>query len=257
MDVCANQIFEPGVTVEAASLAADLHDPRPHVRSGRVHGHRAHGPRRRVDDELVSGPPARDFGAGGAPAQVPRSESEPVRAGGRCQGERRLAEGSGGDHVAAGTMPDGCRASARLGRHVRARALDAGSGPGVASLGVSRRRHAGLHTPRPVGLDQGRAATDRGLTAPADAARSSYTTTDHRVPSAPAQYRWQETWWPEATALSAGSTREHCSMANGPRGWKWHPEGGSIGDGTSPLRIMSSRGASGSAGSAAAKSAFV
>jgi len=49
----------------------------------------------RVDDELVSGPPARDFGIDGAPAQVPRSESEPVRACGRCQGERRLAEGSG------------------------------------------------------------------------------------------------------------------------------------------------------------------
>ena len=39
-------------------------------------------------------------------------------------------------------------------------------------------------------------------------------------------------------------------MEVAPRGWI-------VGDGTSPLRIMSSRGASGSAGSAAAKSAFV
>jgi hypothetical protein len=44
--------------------------------------------------------------------------------------------------------------------------------------------------------------------------------------------------------LSVGATREHCSIANGQRGWKWRPDGGSIGEGTSPLRIMSSHGAS-------------
>src|SRR5438876_4453893 len=44
--------------------------------------------------------------------------------------------------------------------------------------------------------------------------------TNHRIASR-GQYRWQETWWPEATALRAGATREHCSMANGQRGWKW------------------------------------
>ena len=60
-----------------------------------------------------------------------------------------------------------------------------------------------------------------------------------------------------ATGFSAGGTREHCSMANGQRGWNRQPAGGLIGEGTSPVRTMSSSGASGSAGSAAANSAFV
>src|SRR5262245_45244772 len=71
------------------------------------------------------------------------------------------------------------------------------------------------------------------------------------------QYRWQDTTCRGSTALSSGATRAHCSIANGQRGWKWQPEGGLIGDGTSPLRMMSSRGASGSARNAAENSAFV
>src|SRR5262249_6677411 len=71
------------------------------------------------------------------------------------------------------------------------------------------------------------------------------------------QYRWQATVWPDAIALSSGSTCAHWGMANGQRGWKWQPLGGLIGDGTSPDRMISSRVTSGCAGSAAENSAFV
>ena len=46
-------------------------------------------------------------------------------------------------------------------------------------------------------------------------------------------------------------------MANGQRGWKRQPDGGLMGDGTSPARMISSRTMSGCAGSAAEKSALV
>src|SRR5438132_9278812 len=72
-----------------------------------------------------------------------------------------------------------------------------------------------------------------------------------------AQYRWQDTCCSAATVLSRGVTLEHSGIAEGHRGWNAHPAGGSIGDGTSPLSTISSRGASGSAGSAAENSAFV
>ena len=51
---------------------------------------------------------------------------------------------------------------------------------------------------------------------------------------------------------SAGASRRHRSMAWGQRGWKWQPEGGSSGEGISPLtgsnwrRLVSNRGTSAS-----------
>ena len=52
---------------------------------------------------------------------------------------------------------------------------------------------------------------------------------------------------------------EHIGCAFGQRGWNRHPEGGSIGDGTSPVRMMRCRAAaaSGSAAGAADSSATV
>ena len=54
------------------------------------------------------------------------------------------------------------------------------------------------------------------------------------------QYRWQAVVWPGATCFVTGISTAHFSMANGQRGWKWQPDGGSIGDGTSPDRTISS-----------------
>ncbi len=47
------------------------------------------------------------------------------------------------------------------------------------------------------------------------------------------------------------------SITLGQRGWKWHPDGGFSGLGTSPLSTISSRLSAGCEGSAAANSARV
>ena len=60
-----------------------------------------------------------------------------------------------------------------------------------------------------------------------------------------------------ATAVMVGSISLQRSITNGQRGWKRQPDGGLIGEGTSPGRIISSRTTSGCAGSAAEKSALV
>jgi hypothetical protein len=54
-----------------------------------------------------------------------------------------------------------------------------------------------------------------------------------------------------------GSSTEQTSMTDGQRGWNRQPEGGSRGEGTSPVRIISSRSMSGWEGSAADIRAFV
>ena len=46
------------------------------------------------------------------------------------------------------------------------------------------------------------------------------------------------TWWPGATSRSSGSTCAHCSIAIGQRVLNRHPEGGLIGVGTSPCRMI-------------------
>ena len=48
-------------------------------------------------------------------------------------------------------------------------------------------------------------------------------------------FRWQAETRPGAIWTSAGASVRQRSAANGQRGWKWHPRGGSIGDGISPL----------------------
>ena len=63
--------------------------------------------------------------------------------------------------------------------------------------------------------------------------------------------------WPGTSAFSSGSTSEHLGMTKGQRGWKRQPDGGLIGEGTSPGRMISSRTMSGWAGSAAEKRALV
>src|SRR4029453_13474010 len=59
------------------------------------------------------------------------------------------------------------------------------------------------------------------------------------------------------SAPSRGSSRRHRAITCGQRVWKRQPGGGSSGLGISPLRMISSRRAPGSSGSAAEKSACV
>ena len=46
--------------------------------------------------------------------------------------------------------------------------------------------------------------------------------------------KWHATWVPSSTVLSSGSSRRQISCANGQRGLKLHPGGGSEGSATSP-----------------------
>ena len=36
----------------------------------------------------------------------------------------------------------------------------------------------------------------------------------------------QATWWPGDTSCNVGTTSRQAGIANGQRGWKWHPDGG-------------------------------
>src|SRR3569833_4203 len=48
--------------------------------------------------------------------------------------------------------------------------------------------------------------------------------------------KWHATSWPGALSFSGGTSRLQTSWASGQRVWKWQPDGGLIGLGTSPLR---------------------
>ena len=48
---------------------------------------------------------------------------------------------------------------------------------------------------------------------------------------------WQATKWPSPCSFSLGSSLLHRSVALGHLGWNLHPDGGSMGVGTSPLMI--------------------
>ena len=57
--------------------------------------------------------------------------------------------------------------------------------------------------------------------------------------------RWQATQWPSLLRFSTGSSREHSALAIGQRVWKWQPDGGLMGLGTSPsslIRLRPTRG---------------
>jgi len=69
--------------------------------------------------------------------------------------------------------------------------------------------------------------------------------------------RWQATWWPGSTSRISGSSCEQRVNAWGQRVRKRQPEGGLIGLGTSPLRMMRRRAASGSGTGTADRSASV
>ena len=53
--------------------------------------------------------------------------------------------------------------------------------------------------------------------------------------------KWQAARSPPALGSSGGSSWTQRSWALGQRGWNRQPDGGSIGDGTSPSRITRSR----------------
>ncbi len=58
-------------------------------------------------------------------------------------------------------------------------------------------------------------------------------------------------------STSSGATFVHSSVIDGQRGWKVHPDGGSIGDGSSPLRTIRSLLLKGSATGVADRRALV
>ena len=51
----------------------------------------------------------------------------------------------------------------------------------------------------------------------------------------------QAALWAGLISTSFGTICLHSSMANGHRVWKWQPDGGLIGDGTSPVKMIRSR----------------
>ena len=60
------------------------------------------------------------------------------------------------------------------------------------------------------------------------------------IEETPPSNRWQATKCPGETSRRAGSNREQCGMTKGQRVWKWQPDGGLSGDGTSPFSSISS-----------------
>ena len=57
----------------------------------------------------------------------------------------------------------------------------------------------------------------------------------------PRTARWQATWHPGATSVSAGSEARHSSAAKGQRVWNRQPAGGFLGLGRSPCNKIRSR----------------
>src|SRR5437016_2440881 len=53
--------------------------------------------------------------------------------------------------------------------------------------------------------------------------------------------KWHATHWPGCTSRNAGDSTRQRSTAYGQRVWKWQPEGGLIGLGTSPCSTRFSR----------------